>query len=438
MRVLVIGSGGREHALVWKFSQSPQKPEIFCAPGNAGTASISTNVELRTDTPGALALWAVENRIDLTVVGPEAPLADGLVDIFVEHGLKIFGPTKAASRLESSKSFAKEVMLKAGVNTAKGAVFEDYDKAVEYVRKEGAPIVVKADGLAAGKGVVVAQTLDEALEALENFMIHGRLGDSGRRVVVEECLIGEEASVMALVDGMTVLPLVVSQDFKRVGDDDSGPNTGGMGSITPTPVLNDKRVENLVGEIFVPVLRELHNRGIHYMGFLYAGLLVDRAGVPRVLEFNCRLGDPETEVLMMRMKSDFLSVVQSAANVQLVSTELEWHTDSAACVFACSRGYPGKVDDGIVITGLTPGTDEVQIFHGGTRRNPDRPDEAITSGGRILAATARGETLSVALERAYQALEAVSFDGMHFRKDIGAKAVQTLADQAAGITKERT
>ena len=437
MKVLVVGSGAREHALMWKLSRSPQKPEMFCAPGNAGTATIGTNVDLRTDKPGALALWAVENKIDLTIVGPEAPLADGLVDTFVDRGLKIFGPTKAASRLESSKSFAKDVMLKAGVNTAKGAVFEDYDKAVEYVRKEGAPIVVKADGLASGKGVVVAQSVDEAVEALESFMIHNRLGDSGKRVVVEECLIGEEASVMALVDGTTVLPLVVSQDYKRVGDNDEGPNTGGMGSISPTPVLSDKRVENLVGEIFLPVLRELHSRGIHYSGFLYAGLLVDRAGVARVLEFNCRLGDPETEVLMMRLKSDFLSVVQAAVSVQLVTTELEWYPDSAACVVAASRGYPGKVDDGKAITGLPAGNDTLQVFHGGTKQNPDHPEETLSAGGRILAVTARGETLEVAREKAYSALEQIRFDGMHYRKDIGAKAVAVVADQAAGVKKDR-
>lgn len=436
MRVLVVGSGAREHAIAWKLSQSPLRPELFCAPGNAGTSALATNVDIRVDTPGALALWAVEHRIDLTIVGPEAPLADGLVDVFVERGLKIFGPTKAASRLESSKSFAKEVMLKSGVSTAKGAVFESYDEAVAYVRKEGAPIVVKADGLASGKGVVVAQTVDEAIEALESFMVHARLGESGKRVVVEECLVGEEASVMALVDGTTVLPLVVSQDFKRVGDGDSGPNTGGMGSISPTPVLGDWRVENLVGEIFLPVLRELHSRGIHYSGFLYAGLLIDRAGVAKVLEFNCRLGDPETEVLMMRMKSDFLAVVQAAVNVQLVSTEIEWHQDAAACVFACSGGYPGKVDDGKAIEGLFEGSDTLQIFHGGTRRNPEKPEQVITSGGRILAVTARGSTLPAALEQVYAALERISFEGMQYRRDIGAKAIREVSTESLLTARE--
>ncbi|MFN8389790.1 MAG: phosphoribosylamine--glycine ligase [Bdellovibrionota bacterium] len=421
MKVLVVGSGGREHALCWKLAQSPLKPQIFCAPGNAGTREVAQNVELQSDTPGALALWAVENKIDLTVVGPEAPLADGLVDLFVEHGLKVFGPTKAAARLESSKSFAKDVMLKSGVSTAKGAVFEDYAKAREYVEEQGAPIVIKADGLASGKGVVVAATLDEAFEALESFMVHGRLGSSGSRVVVEECLVGREASVMVLVDGTTVLPLVVSQDFKRIGDGDTGPNTGGMGSISPTPVLSDMRVENLVGEIFLPVLRELHSRGIHYSGFLYAGLLVDRSGTPKVLEFNCRLGDPETQVLMMRMKSDLLSVLEAAVDVKLHSVELEWHNESAACIVLASGGYPGTVDDGKLISGLRSGDDGLQVFHAGTVADSQNPDQVRTKGGRILGVTARGETLEAALERAYDAVAHISFDGMQYRKDIGGR-----------------
>ncbi len=420
MRVLVVGSGAREHAMAWKIHSSPLCSKLYCAPGNGGTASFAENVELKADTTGALALWAVEHKIDLTVVGPEAPLAEGIVDVFAQHGLKIFGPTKEAAKLESSKSFAKEVMLQAGVATARGAVFDDYDQAVAYVKKEGAPIVVKADGLAAGKGVVVAQTVDEAVEALESFMVHARLGTSGSRVVIEECLVGREASVMALIDGVTVLPLVVSQDYKRIGDNDSGPNTGGMGSISPTPVLSDKRVENLVGEIFLPVLQTLHQRGIHYSGFLYAGLLVDKAGVARVLEFNCRLGDPETQVLMMRLKSDFLSVLSAAVEVKLASVELEWRTDSAVCIVCASKGYPGKVDDGKKISGLFEGTDDLQVFHGGTKKHGD--GEVVTSGGRILSVTALGGSVKEARERAYAAAERISFDGMQRRSDIGAAA----------------
>jgi phosphoribosylamine--glycine ligase len=420
MKVLIIGSGGREHAICWKIAQSSKRPQIFCSPGNAGTRQLAENIHISPENPGALALWAVENKIDITIVGPEAPLADGLVDIFVEHGLKVFGPTKAGARLESSKSFAKDVMLKAGVNTAKGAVFDDYEAAKKYVQKEGAPIVIKADGLAAGKGVVVAKTVDEALEALENFMIHARLGTSGSRVVVEECLVGQEASVMVLVDGTTVLPLVVSQDYKRLGDGDSGPNTGGMGSISPTPVLSDVRVENLVGEIFLPVLRELHSRGIHYSGFLYAGLLVDRTGVAKVLEFNCRLGDPETQVIMMRLKSDLLSVIEAAVKVKLVSVELEWRQEAAACVVLCSGGYPGTVDDGKVISGLIEGDETLQIFHAGT---DGEPQTVVSKGGRILGVTALGDDLPAALERAYSAVAGISFEGMQYRRDIGGREI---------------
>lgn len=423
MKVLIVGSGGREHALAWKVAQSPMKPEVFCAPGNAGTAQVATNVNLRMDNPGALAVWAVENKIDLTIVGPEAPLAVGIVDLFVERNLKVFGPTRAAARLESSKSFAKDVMLKAGIATAKGAVFSDFDAAVAYVRKEGAPIVVKADGLASGKGVVVAQTVDEAIEALESFMVHARLGESGQQVVIEECLVGEEASVIALVDGTTVLPLVVSQDFKRIGDGDTGPNTGGMGSISPTTVLSDRRVENLVGEIFLPVLRELHTRGIHYSGFLYAGLLVDRAGSAKVLEFNCRLGDPETQVLMMRLKSDLLSVIQAAVEVKLLTVELEWKSEAAACVICASRGYPGKVDDGKKISGLFPGDDTIQVFQCGTKFLTKESGDVYSAGGRILAVTALGANLEEALSRVYEKVKGISFDGMQFRRDIGARAI---------------
>ncbi len=420
MRVLVVGSGGREHALTWKLSQSPRLPQIFCVPGNPGTAEIATNVDLSVMNPGALALWAVENQIDLTLVGPEAPLAEGIVDVFTEHGLRIFGPTRAAARLESSKSFAKEVMIQAGVPTAKGAVFEEYAAARDYVTSVGAPIVVKADGLAAGKGVVVAQTTDEALEALESFMLHDRLGGAGHRVVVEECLFGQESSVMAIVDGMSVLPLVVSQDYKRIGDGDTGPNTGGMGAISPTPVLSDKRVENLVGEIFIPTLRALQQRGIHYRGFLYAGILVERTGAVKVLEFNCRLGDPETQVLMMRLKSDLLSVIEAAIDARLLNTELRWTDEAAACVVLASRGYPGTVDDGKTIYGLFPGSDDLRVFHAGTSSPPHALGTVQSSGGRILSVVGLGADVERAVSRAYEGVKQITFDGMQHRTDIGA------------------
>ena len=421
MRVLVVGSGAREHAIAWKLSQSPLRPTIFCAPGNPGTAEIGKNIDLRGENPGALAVWAVENQIDLTVVGPEAPLAAGIVDVFAEHGLRAFGPSKAAARLESSKSFAKEIMLAAGVPTAKGAVFEDYAAAREYLAAQGAPIVIKADGLAAGKGVVVAQTMDEALEALEAFMVHDRLGSAGQKVVIEECLIGQESSVMAIVDGTTVLPLVVSQDYKRIGDGDTGPNTGGMGAISPTPVLGDQRVENIIGEVFIPTLRTLAARGIPYRGFLYAGILVEKSGAIKVLEFNCRLGDPETQVIMMRMRSDLLATLDAAMNSTLLNTELRWHDDAAACIVCASAGYPGEVDDGKLISGLFEGSDELRVFHGGTRSDSADSSKVVSSGGRILSLVARASSIEEAVKSAYEGVEKVSFEGMQFRKDIGAE-----------------
>lgn len=419
MKVLVIGSGGREHALGWKLSQSPHCSELFFAPGNAGTESLGRSIDLKTNNTGALAVWAVENKIDLTVVGPEAPLADGVVDVFTEHGLRIFGPTKAAARLESSKSFAKEVLLKAGVPTAKAQTFSDFSEAKRYVEHEGAPIVIKADGLAAGKGVVVAESLEEAYEALNEFMKADRFGSAGKTVVLEQKLSGKEASMMAIVDGNTVLPLVISQDYKRVFDGDIGPNTGGMGAISPTPVLPDSRVGELINEIYVPILKELMARGISYTGFLYAGLMVDKTGLVRVLEFNCRLGDPETQVIMMRLQSDLLTTIAAAANKELASIDLAWSSQAAACVVACSGGYPGTVDDGKIINGLFQGDERAMLFYSGAIRSNEQSKAIVSKGGRVLSVTAIGKDVSEACARAYQGMEAISFDGMHYRRDIG-------------------
>ena len=422
MRVLVIGSGGREHALCWRISKSPVLTELFCVPGNAGTQQVAKAVpELKGASVNALALWAVEQQIDLTVVGPEAPLAEGIVDVFREHGLKIVGPTRAGARLEFSKSFAKDVMLKAGVRTAAGEVFTEYDAAVAYLRKVGAPIVIKADGLAAGKGVVVAETLEEALGALNDFMVEGGLGEAGKSVVIEERLVGREASVIVLADGKTVIPLVVSQDHKRLEDGDRGPNTGGMGAISPTPVLGDKRVEQLVGEVFVPVLSELNARGIAYTGFLYGGVMVDRAGQVHVLEFNCRLGDPETQVIMMRLQSDLLPALLAAAEGRLAAIDLKWSSQPAASVVLASPGYPRSPELGGEIQGLFRGDEQLQVFHAGTKAVGEAGNERIcTSGGRVLAVSAMGTTLNNAIERAYQGVSRISFPGMQYRKDIGA------------------
>jgi phosphoribosylamine---glycine ligase len=418
MQVLIVGGGGREHAIAWKIKQSSQCSRLFCVPGNAGTATIAENVTLPTESVEAIALWALENKIDLTIVGPEAPLADGIVDVFAAHGLRIFGPTKAAAQLEASKSFAKEVMNKAGVPTPRGEVFTDYQSARNYLESLGAPVVVKADGLAAGKGVTVATSIEQALQALDECFNQRRFGTAGSRVVIEECINGREASVMALVDGSAVLPLVVSQDYKRLEDGDQGPNTGGMGAISPTPVLGDRRVESLIGQIFMPVIRELMNRGIVYKGFLYAGVMVDQQGVAQVLEFNCRLGDPETEVLMARLQSDFLAVVDAAVDGRLSSVDLKWHGGGAACVVLTSRGYPGEVDDGKVISGLENTDPSVMVFHAGTRNGGASGGEVISKGGRILTVTATGTSVQDAVEKVYRRIESISFDGAHYRRDV--------------------
>lgn len=419
MKVLVVGGGGREHALVWKLKQSTRVSEIFCAPGNAGTAQIAQNVDLSPTNVGALALWAVEHKIDLTVVGPEAPLAEGLVNVFQQHGLKIFGPTKEAARLEYSKAFAKEILLKSGVKTARGEVFTDYAAACEYVRLHGAPIVVKADGLAAGKGVVVAESQKEAHETLERFMVQGAFGESGKTVVIERKLEGKEVSIMALVDGETVLPFVTSQDYKRIGEGDIGANTGGMGAISPAPGISENRLPALIKEIYLPVIRELARRGIHYTGFLYAGVMVTPDGEVNVLEFNCRLGDPETQVLLLRLQSDLAAALYAAVEGKLASIELTWTKLAAACVVAVSRGYPETVEDGKVLTGHDSSQSEALLFHAGTILPDGASGPVITKGGRILCAASLGETTVEAANRAYKALDRISFDGMYYRKDIG-------------------
>ena len=416
-KILVVGSGGREHAICWKLAQSKLTPQIFCAPGNGGTEAVATNVPITVEEIEKLADWVMANKIDFTIVGPEVPLALGIVDYFEAKNLKIFGPRKAAARLEASKAFSKEIMIASGVETAKGGVFTDIEEAKRYIQENDIPIVVKADGLAAGKGVVVAETRNEALTAIDDFMGRGTVGTSGNVVVIEQCLYGREASVIAMVDGMEVIPFVVSQDHKRVFDEDKGPNTGGMGAISPTPVLNESRLDEAREQIFLPVLRELKSRGIDYRGFLYAGVMVLPDGKMSVLEFNCRLGDPETQILMMRLKSDLLLVMESVFAGDAGKIKLEFTKEAAACVVLAAEGYPGKVTTGDEITIdqklLPPG---VQIFHAGTKFQEGK---LVTAGGRVLAVAAMGETLNQALATSYEGIAATYFRAMHFRRDIG-------------------
>jgi phosphoribosylamine--glycine ligase len=417
MKVLVVGGGGREHAIAWKISNSPLLSGLYCAPGGPGTESIAENISIAADDCQALADWAEKHEIDLTVVGPEAPLAAGIVDLFQARGLRIFGPCKAAAELEASKSFAKEVMVKAGVPTAGAEVFTDHDAALAYVEEQGAPIVIKADGLAAGKGVTVALDLEQARSALKECFVDARFGNSGSRVVIEDFIDGQEASLIGIVDGETVVPLVLSQDYKRLGDGDSGPNTGGMGAISPTPVLSQDTVETLVKDVFQPVIKELNTRGIPFVGFLYAGIIVGADGLPSVLEFNCRLGDPETQVLLPRMESDLLEVLDAAVDGKLSSIEMRWSEKACACVVASSKGYPLKVDDGKTIEGLFPFEQDRFIFQAGTAKNAS--GAVVSKGGRVLCVSAMADTLEKALEKAYEGIEQITFEGMHFRRDIG-------------------
>ena len=426
MKVLVIGSGGREHALVWKLAQSDKVEKVYTFPGNAGTSQVLKNENISNfKSHQDLADWASNENIDLTVVGPEAPLSEGVVDIFQTKGLQIFGPTKEASRLESSKSFAKEIMLASGVETAAGEIFTDFEKAKEklelHFKNLNEPIVIKADGLAAGKGVVVTSDKKTALDALSEIMLEKRFGDSGSQVLIEKFLPGLESSVMAIISEDTIIPLVISRDFKRLQDGDEGPNTGGMGAISPSNVLADSEAGKAVEEIFRPVVSELKKRGISYTGFLYAGLMISPEGKFDVLEFNCRLGDPETQVIMARLESDLSEVLLEACSGELKEKELAWSSDAAACVVLSSKGYPLKVEDNKEIKGLFPERDSQTIFYAGAVEKKEEPGKVFTKGGRILAVTGKGKSLNSALDFAYKGINEISFEGVHFRKDIGKK-----------------
>jgi len=421
MKILVVGSGGREHALVWRLASSSRVEKVYCAPGNAGIAGSAECIDIQATDLDGLARFARREGIDLTVVGPEAPLVAGIVDRFERDGLRIFGPSKRAAELEGSKVFAKNLMRRHGIPTADYQVFEDLDKASAYIRERGAPVVVKADGLAAGKGAVVAATVEEALDAASRMLVGGEFGEAGRRIVVEECLSGEEASILAITDGKTIAALESCQDHKRVFDGDKGPNTGGMGAYSPAPVVTEEVAERVIREVLVPAVHAMGRASRPFKGVLYAGIMVTAQG-PKVLEFNARFGDPETQPLMMRLKTDLVGLLDAAVEGTLEEQELLWDERAAVCVVMASQGYPGHYEKGRAIRGLDDaGADgDVMIFHAATER---RGDEIVTSGGRVLGVTALGATIGEAIERAYRAVGKISWEGVHYRRDIGAKAL---------------
>ncbi len=421
MKVMIIGSGGREHALAWKVSQNKQVSRVFVAPGNAGTALNPDMVNVPITSVSELVTFAKEEQVALTIVGPEAALSQGVVDAFRAANLKIFGPTKAAAQLESSKDFAKAFMVRHNIPTAAYATFNDVKSAHDYVNTQGAPIVIKADGLAAGKGVVVAMSLDEAHEAIDSMLSDNKLGSAGARVVIEEFLTGEEASFIVMVDGKNILPLATSQDHKRLLDGDQGPNTGGMGAYSPAPVVTPSIHAKVMREIIKPTVEGMASDGIPYTGFLYAGLMISTNGDVKTLEFNCRMGDPETQPILMRLKSDLVTLAEHAVDGTLNEIEADWDRRTALGVVMASANYPETPRTGDVITGLPTGSDHMQVFHAGTAMIND---QVVTSGGRVLCVTALGETVKYAQNCAYQALEQIKFEGAQYRKDIGYRAVK--------------
>ena len=423
MNILVVGSGGREHALAWKLAQSAGVQKVYVAPGNAGTAREAALENLPITDIHALADFAEANKIHLTVVGPEAPLAAGIVDVFRERGLKIFGPTKAAAQLESSKDFAKRFMARHKIPTAGFETFTDATAAHAYIDRQGAPIVIKADGLAAGKGVVVAMDLAEAHAAIDDMLSGNKLGSAGARVVIEDFLDGEEASFIVLVDGKNVLPMATSQDHKRIGDGDTGPNTGGMGAYSPAPVVTPEVHEKAMRDIILPTVRGMEADGIPFTGFLYAGLMIGKDGSVKTLEFNARMGDPETQPIMMRLKSDAVKMFEHAINGTLDKTNTEWDSRVALGIVLAAANYPETPRKGDVIHGLPAGNsagEDAHVFHAGTT---DENGQVVTNGGRVLCVTALGENVAQAQKRAYEAAASIQFDGMQYRKDIGYRAI---------------
>ncbi len=421
MKLLVVGGGGREHALAWKLAQSPRVQMVYVAPGNAGTALDKRMQNVPLSDVAALAAFAEREKVEFTVVGPEAPLAAGIVDVFRQHGLRIFGPTQAAAQLEASKDFAKAFMQRHGIPTGQYQTFTDATQAHAYVERQGAPIVIKADGLAAGKGVVVAVTLAEAHQAIDAMLVDNRLGSSGARVVIEEYLDGEEASFIVMVDGKNILALATSQDHKRLLDQDSGPNTGGMGAYSPAPVVTPEIHAKVMNQIIKPTVAGMAEDGIPYTGFLYAGLMIDAAGNPKTLEFNCRMGDPETQPIMARVKSDLVPVFEAAIDGRLDQVEIDWDRRTALGVVLAAANYPGEPRKGDAIHGLPPAHTDSVVFHAGTVL---RDGQILTHGGRVLCAVGLGDTVKMAQKLAYEAVAQIHFEGMQYRTDIGWRALK--------------
>ena len=421
MKLLVIGSGGREHAIAWKLAQSPRVQKVFVAPGNGGTATENGVENVAISAIPELLAFAKKEGIHLTVVGPEAPLAAGVVDTFSEAGLRIFGPRRAAAQLESSKDFAKAFMVRHGLPTARYATFTSAAEAKAYVEKHGAPIVIKADGLAAGKGVVVAMTKDEAHAAIGAMLGDRKFGAAGERVVIEEFLQGEEASFIVMSDGVNVLPLATSQDHKRLRDGDQGPNTGGMGAYSPAPIVTPRLHARVMREIIAPAIQGMAKDGTPYVGFLYAGLMIDSSGTPKTLEFNCRLGDPETQPIIVRLKSDLYELIDHALTGTLDRIKADWDRRSALGVVLAAHGYPEEPRKDDRIEGLPKPSDDCRVFHAGTRKDGKA---IVTNGGRVLCVTALGDSVKMARTRAYEAIDQIRFAGMQYRKDIGHRALR--------------
>lgn len=422
MKVLVIGSGGREHALVWKIHQSPKVDKIYCAPGNGGISQIAEVIDIASDDIKGLADFAKENDIDITIAGPEAPLVEGLVDFFENNNLKVFGPTKEAASLEASKIYAKNLCKENNIPTSDFKIFEDSKKAKDYIEKCKVPQVIKADGLAGGKGVIVAKNKQEAKKAIDIVMVEKKFGDAGNKVIVENRVYGEEASIIVLSDGENILPLASSQDHKQVFDKDKGPNTGGMGAYSPAAVITKELNEQILDEIIKPVIFALKEKGHPYKGVLYAGLMITEEG-PKLLEFNVRFGDPETQAILPRLKSDLMEAISASIEGNLDKVELSWKDQACVCVVMASGGYPGKYQKGKKITGLNKLRNEkdIIVFHAGTKKEKN---SFSTAGGRVLGVTGLGKDIKDAINRTYEAVEKISFDRAHFRKDIGYKALK--------------